>query len=202
MLGKMKKGWRSLFSGGGGDDEGPDKDADKDAKAAAAADKDAKGPKSAKQPAPDKTASKAPASDKNARPSAPVAKAPAPAADSNTKTATAPSSDRNPKVTAPAPAPAAKGAGAAAPSKQPAQESDSGVTNLDSGLILLESPASPPATPRESPPSPVVEWATTPASSRPGSGEDRAAAAAEWDDILARARAALPPKESRKRQDG
>jgi hypothetical protein len=198
MLGKMKKGWRSLFSGGGGDDEGPDKDADKDAKAAAAA--DAKGPKSAKQPAADKSASKVPSSDKSARVSAPVAKAPAPAADSNTKTASAPSSDKNPKVAAPAAA--AKNPVPAAPGKQPAQESDSGVTNLDSGLILLESPASPPATPRESPPSPVVEWATTPASSRPGSGEDRAAAAAEWDDILARARAALPPKESRKRQDG
>jgi hypothetical protein len=202
MLGKMKKGWRSLFSGGGsGDGEDPDKAADKDAKDA----KDAKAPapdKNAKPAAPDKGA-KAPSSDKNqkgAAAPAPAAKAaPAPAPEKNAK---APSSDKNQKVAAaPAKAPVAA---APAPVNQQPQESESGVTNLDSGLILLESPAAPPATPpRETPPSSIVEWATTPASARPGSNaEERAQAAAEWDDILARARAALPPKDSRKRTDG
>jgi hypothetical protein len=201
MLGKMKKGWRSLFSGGGsGDGEDPDKAAEKDAKDAKET-KDAKVPvadKSAKQATPDKSA-KPPSSDKHQKAPAPAAKAaaPAPAPD---KSAKPPSSDKHQKVTA-APAPVAV---APAAVKQPAQESESGVTNLDSGLILLEPSASPPATPpRDSPPSSVIEWATTPSSARPGStGEERAQAAAEWDDILARARAALPPKETRKRSDG
>ena len=59
--------------------------------------------------------------------------------------------------------------------------------------------------PPAKPPTPgapaVVEWAAGSGAQRPGAPGGDPGGAADWDDILARARAALPPKETRPRRD-
>ena len=203
MLSKFTKRLKSVFGGSSetAEEEKPAAEATPKKDAASAAKKDAKDTKDAK-PAPA-------AARKDGKDAPAAARKDTPAAAKKDAPAAAKKEEASPRKATPAPAAAASSASSREPEAPvSAPETESGVTLLDSGLIVIDHAATPPRTPsattaQASQPrvsgvsvAPDVEWAIPSSSpSRP------VATGSDWDDVLARARAAVPPRGSQRHED-